>query len=58
MVTNLWDDWKTSGGEKRKVPSLQGKNSLEGKYYGYADAFVPVKAPVGLSSWPAIMWGR
>jgi hypothetical protein len=38
MITNLWDDWKTCGGEKRKVPSLHGRNAFEGKYYGYADA--------------------
>jgi hypothetical protein len=38
MIANLWDDWKTCGGEKRKVPSLHGRNTVEGKYYGYADA--------------------
>jgi hypothetical protein len=38
MITNLWDDWKTCGGELRKVPSLHGRHTFEGKYYGYADA--------------------
>jgi hypothetical protein len=42
MITDLWDDWQTCGGEKRKVPSLHGKNSFEGKYYGYADALALV----------------
>jgi hypothetical protein len=38
MITNLWDDWKTCGGTLRKVPSLHGRNTSEGKYYGFADA--------------------
>src|ERR1700759_2779187 len=37
MITRLWDNWNTCGGELRKVPSLHGKHTKEGHYYGFAD---------------------
>lgn len=37
MVSRLWDDWQTCGGELRKVPSLHGKETKPGHYYGFAD---------------------
>jgi sulfotransferase len=61
MITNLWDDWNTSGGEKRKVPSLHGRTTGDGRYYGYADCLelesprlMKTHLPVDLmpSAWP------
>lgn len=37
MITNLFDELNTCGGELRKVPSLHGRNRVAGKYYGYED---------------------
>jgi sulfotransferase len=37
MVTRLWDSWNTCGGDLRKVPSLHGRHTKPGHYYGFAD---------------------
>lgn len=44
MITRLWDDWNTCGGELRKVPSLHGKHTKPGHYYGFADC-VALESP-------------
>ena len=38
MITQLFDELNTCGGELRKVPSLHARKGVEGRYYAFADA--------------------